>query len=92
MKTCKCPRCGAQLPVEANRKLAQVPNYSVLGRIGSLVADLRDFDRVICPKCGCDFQGDGIRMFNVIPRRFYWVPFAFLGAVLVAFWFYVRQP
>jgi len=91
LTACLCRNCGVKFPAGDNRKLVLDPNYSALGLIGTVLADLRDFDRVVCPKCGHEFRVDGVKMFGIFPRRLYWVPFAMLATAMVALWFYLRS-
>ena len=90
MKTCRCSSCGTTFPGEGNRKRALQPNYSVLGPVGTLIADLRDFDRVICPNCGCEFRSASIKMFGLFSRPLYWVPFVALAVAFLATWLYLQ--
>lgn len=81
MTECVCPNCTARFTVRWNRKLMQKPNLSILGPIGTIRQDIRDFDRVVCPKCNHEFAVPTIRLFGLFPRHLFWLPLIVVLAV-----------
>jgi len=91
MTECVCPNCTARFTVRWNRKLMQKPNLSILGPIGTIRQDIRDFDRVVCPKCNHEFAVPAIRMFGLFPRHLFWLPLIVVLAVAFIAWAYVSR-